>query len=61
MNWKNLLEFMLANKPDSGELFPRASGMRFRYDLARPKYDVVTAIEIGDLDRGYQCDRHQRE
>ncbi len=28
--------------------------MRFRYDPARPKYDVVTAIEIGDLDRGYR-------
>jgi 5'-nucleotidase / UDP-sugar diphosphatase len=27
--------------------------MRFRYDSTRPKYDVVTAIEIGDLDRGY--------
>jgi 5'-nucleotidase/UDP-sugar diphosphatase len=52
---KNLLEFMLANNPDSGELFPRASGMRFRYDPARPKYDVVTAIEIGDLDRGYRA------
>ena len=52
---KNLLEFMLANNPDSGELFPRASGMRFHYDLARPKYDVVTAIEIGDLDRGYRA------
>jgi 5'-nucleotidase / UDP-sugar diphosphatase len=51
---KNLLEFSLANNPDSGELFPRASGMRFRYNPARPKYDVVTAIEIGDLDRGYR-------
>jgi 5'-nucleotidase len=27
--------------------------MRFRYDLARPKFNVVTAIEMGDLDRGY--------
>jgi 5'-nucleotidase/UDP-sugar diphosphatase len=52
---KNLLEFVLANNPESGELFPRASGMRFRYDPARPKYDVVTAIEIGDLDRGYRA------
>jgi 5'-nucleotidase len=51
---KDLLEFSLANNPDSGELFPRASGMRFRYNPARPKYDVVTAIEIGDLDRGYR-------
>ena len=29
--------------------------MRFRYDLTRPKFDVVTAIELGDLDRGYQA------
>jgi 5'-nucleotidase / UDP-sugar diphosphatase len=27
--------------------------MRFHYDLSRPKFDVVTAIELGDLDRGY--------
>jgi hypothetical protein len=24
----------------------------FRYDPSRPKFDVVTAIEIGDIDRG---------
>ena len=29
--------------------------MRFHYDPNRPKFDVVTAIEIGDLDRGYQA------
>jgi 5'-nucleotidase len=29
--------------------------MRFRYDPARPKFDVVTAIELGDLDRGYKA------
>jgi 5'-nucleotidase len=52
---KDLLEFLLANNPASGELFPRASGMRFHYNPARPKYDVVTAIEIGDLDRGYRA------
>jgi len=28
--------------------------MRFHYDLSRAKFDVVTAIEIGDLDRGYR-------
>jgi 5'-nucleotidase/UDP-sugar diphosphatase len=28
--------------------------MRFRYDPSRPKFDVVTAIELGDLDRGYK-------
>jgi 5'-nucleotidase len=28
--------------------------MRCRYDLSRPKFDVVTAIELGDLDRGYK-------
>jgi 5'-nucleotidase len=29
--------------------------MRFRYDQSRPKFDVVTAIELGDLDRGYRA------
>jgi 5'-nucleotidase/UDP-sugar diphosphatase len=52
---KNLLEFLLIdNAAHPGEYFPRASGMRFRYDLTRPKFDVVTAIELGDLDRGYK-------
>jgi len=51
---KNLLEFCLVDSPaHPGEYFPRASGMRFRYDPLRPMFDVVTAIEIGDLDRGY--------
>jgi len=51
---KNLLEFLLIdNAAHPGEYFPRASGMRFRYDLARPKFDVVTAVELGDLARGY--------
>jgi len=53
---KNLLEFLLIdNAAHPGEYFPRASGMRFRYDLTRPKFDVVTAIELGDLDRGYNA------
>ena len=51
-----MLEFFLVDNPaHPGEYFPRASGMRFRYDLSRPKFDVVTAIEIGDLDRGYKA------
>jgi 5'-nucleotidase len=29
--------------------------MRFNYDPSRPKFDVVTAIEMGDLDRGYRA------
>jgi 5'-nucleotidase len=29
--------------------------MRFRYDKSRPALDVVTAIELGDLDRGYRA------
>jgi 5'-nucleotidase / UDP-sugar diphosphatase len=41
------------NPAHPGESFPRASGLRFRYDPSRPKFDVVTAIELGDLDRGY--------
>jgi 5'-nucleotidase/UDP-sugar diphosphatase len=52
---KSLLEFLLMDNPaHPGEYFPRASGMRFRYDKARPALDVVTAIEVGDIDRGYQ-------
>jgi len=52
---KNMLEFFLVDNPaHPGEYFPRASGMRFRYDKSRPKFDVVTAIELGDLDRGYR-------
>ena len=53
---KNLLEFFLVDNPaHPGEYFPRASGMRFRYNPSRPKFDVVTAIELGDLDRGYKA------
>ncbi len=53
---KNLLEFFLVDSPaHPGEYFPRTSGMRFRYDLSRPQYDAVTAIELGDLDRGYKA------
>jgi 5'-nucleotidase len=29
--------------------------MRFRYDQSRPMFDVVTAIELGDLDSGYRA------
>jgi 5'-nucleotidase / UDP-sugar diphosphatase len=53
---KHLLEFFLIDSPaHPGEYFPRASGMRFRYDQSRPKFDMVTAIELGDLDRGYRA------
>jgi 5'-nucleotidase len=53
---KNLVEFFLVDGPaHPGEYFPRASGMRFRYDPSRQKFDVVTAIERGDLDRGYRA------
>ncbi|KAF0654737.1 metallophosphoesterase [Cyanobium sp. Copco_Reservoir_LC18] len=53
---KNLLEFLLIdNAAHPGEYFPRASGMRFRYDITRPRFDVVTAIELGDLDSGYKA------
>jgi 5'-nucleotidase / UDP-sugar diphosphatase len=53
---KNILEYLLIDNPaHPGEYFPRASGMRFRYDPSRPKFDVVTAIEIGDLNRGYRA------
>jgi 5'-nucleotidase len=52
---KNMLEFLLVDNPaHPGEYFPRSSGMRFRYDKTRPKFDVVTAVEVGDVDRGYR-------
>ena len=53
---KQLLEFFLVVSPaHPGEYFPRVSGMRFRYDTSRPQFDVVTAIELGDVDRGYRA------
>jgi 5'-nucleotidase len=53
---KHLLEFFLVdNAAHPGEYYPRASGLRFRYDKTRPTFDVVTAIELGDLDRGYRA------
>ncbi len=53
---KHLLEFFLVDSPaHPGEYFPRTSGLRCHYDPSRPKFDVVTAIEVGDLDRGYQA------
>jgi 5'-nucleotidase len=53
---KHLLEFFLVDNPTHpGEMFPRASGLRTRYDPSRPKFDAVTAIELGDLDRGYRA------
>ena len=39
----HLLEFFLVDSPaHPGEYFPRTSGMRFRYDPSRLKFDVVT-------------------
>lgn len=53
---KSLLEFLLIENPaHPGEFFPRASGMRFRFDRSRPALDLVTAIELGDLERGYRA------
>jgi 5'-nucleotidase len=53
---KAILEFFLIdNAAHPGEYFPRASGMRFRYDKSRPTFDVVTAIELGDIDSGYRA------
>jgi 5'-nucleotidase len=53
---KNLLEYLLVDIPSHpGDSFPRASGMRFRYDPSRPQFDAVTAIEMGDHDSGYRA------
>jgi 5'-nucleotidase/UDP-sugar diphosphatase len=52
---KHMLEFMLVDNPaHPGEFFPRTSGMKFHYDPSRPRFDVVTAIKVGDLERGYE-------
>lgn len=51
---KHMLEFCLVDNPaHPGEYFPRTSGLRFRYDLSRPRFEAVTAIELGDRERGY--------
>ena len=53
---KNCLEFLLPGNPNlPGQYYPRVSGMRFRYDLSRPRFDAVTGIEVGDLTRGYRA------
>jgi 5'-nucleotidase len=53
---KHILEFLLVDNPTHpGETFPRTSGLRYRYDVSRAKFDAVTAIELGDLDRGYRA------
>ena len=52
---KNCLEFLLIGNPNlPGQYFPRVSGMRFHYDLSRPRFDAVTQIELGDLAGGYR-------
>jgi 5'-nucleotidase len=52
---KHLLDYFLVDNPTHpGEWYPRASGMKFHYDLSRPQYDAVTGIELGDLDGGYR-------
>jgi len=52
---KSLLEFFLIDDPHvPGQYFPRVSGMRFYYDPSRPKFNQITAIELGDLDNGYR-------
>jgi 5'-nucleotidase/UDP-sugar diphosphatase len=52
---KNILEYIIVENPvHPGESFPRVSGMKFTYSASRPKYDVITAIELGDYDHGYK-------
>ena len=52
---KNCLEFLLIGNPNlPGQYFPRVSGIRFRYDPTRPKFDAVTQIDLGDLASGYR-------
>jgi 5'-nucleotidase/UDP-sugar diphosphatase len=58
---KNMLEFFLVDNPaHPGEYFPRASGMRFRYDASRPSRRG-DRHRIGRSRPWVQRDRHQRE
>jgi len=51
---KSLLEFFLIDDPHHpGEFWARVSGMRLYYDPSRPKFNQITAIELGELDKGY--------
>lgn len=51
---KNAIEFCLAGSPARpGDYFLRASGLRFTYDPARPQFDQVVEVALGDFDRGY--------
>jgi 5'-nucleotidase len=51
---KSLLEFFLVDDPNHpGEYFPRVSGLRFRYDPTRPRFDQVVSLELGSLRDGY--------
>ena len=51
---KNILEFLLMDDPNHpGEYYPRTSGLRFYYDPSRPRFDQITALELGNLDDGY--------
>ncbi len=51
---KNILEFLLIDDPNHpGEYYPRTSGLRFYYDPSRPRFNQVTALELGNLDDGY--------
>lgn len=52
---KNLLEFFLMDDPNHpGEYFPRVSGLRFRYDPSRPRFNQVVSLELGSLAGGYE-------
>jgi 5'-nucleotidase len=52
---RTILEFFLQDDPNHpGEFFPRVSGMRFTYDPARPRFDQVIGLELGDLQQGYE-------
>lgn len=51
---KNLVDFFLIDDPHHpGEFLSRVSGMRFFYNPSRPRFNQITAIELGDLDVGY--------
>ncbi len=52
ISWRALRK---AFRPVWSEDFDHVTGLRLRYHASRPMFDVVTAIELGDMDRGYKA------
>ena len=62
LDLKNLLEYWLVDSPaHPGEFLPRASGMRFRYDMSRPTVRRRDGHRTGRPRPRLPRDRHHRQ